>query len=50
MGHYVDVRCPKCGGARFLDDHYDSDLGKWIQTTCPRCDGLGVISEWTEDD
>ena len=50
MGHYEDVTCPKCGGARFIDDYYDYDLGKWIQYCCPECSGLGVVSRWTEED
>lgn len=50
MGHYEDVTCPKCGGACFRDDYYDSELGKWIQSPCPECNGLGVVSRWTEDD
>ncbi len=49
MGHYATVTCPKCGGARFLDDHYDSELEKWIQVNCPECDGLGEVSVWVDD-
>lgn len=50
MGHYVDVTCPKCGGARFIDSYYSSEYGKWIQECCPMCSGLGIISHWVEDD
>lgn len=31
MGHYADVTCPKCGGARFIDDYYDCEKRKWIR-------------------
>lgn len=50
MGHYVDVRCPKCGGSKFIDKYYSAEYGKWIQECCSECDGLGVVSEWVEDD
>lgn len=49
MGRHVDVTCPQCGGACFLDDHYDDECQKWIQKTCPKCSGNGVISVWYED-
>ena len=49
MGHYADVTCPRCGGACFLDDHYDSELEKWIQVNCPECSGLGTVSKWVDD-
>lgn len=50
MGHYVDVKCPTCGGAKFLDDHYDYEIGKMLMRNCPDCSALGVISVWTDDD
>lgn len=49
MGHYVDVRCPHCGGTGFVDDRYDDECQKWLQKPCPECSGCGVISVWTED-
>lgn len=45
MGHYQT--CPKCWGLKFLDDHYDAELEKWIKKNCPECDGLGEV--WVED-
>ena len=50
MEHYQDVKCPKCGGACFVDDRYDAEIGKWLQKPCEKCDGLGYVSIWTEDD
>ena len=50
MGHYVTTTCDQCSGARFIDDYYDSEIGKWIQRDCPKCSGLGEISVWVEDD
>jgi DnaJ-class molecular chaperone len=50
MGHYEDVTCPKCGGAKFVDVEYSEEHGKWLQECCSECSGLGVVSKWTEDD
>ena len=50
MGYYKDETCPKCGGAKFLDDYYSEEHKKWIQVCCPKCSGLGVISVWVHDD
>ena len=50
MRHYVEVRCPKCYGACFLDDRYDEESGQWLVKNCPECDGLGYVKVWTDDD